>query len=92
MKCEQKTRAQIPLRPTRDEVNQGDRKKIKKLERAVHYAERNIEELENKIADFEKQMAQPGFYEDTKSQKVLEDFNSVKLQLETAMEEWGNSP
>jgi ATP-binding cassette, subfamily F, member 3 len=72
----------------KQESGYGDRKKIKKLERAVQYAERKIEELENKIAEFEKQMADAGFYENPDSQKVLEDFNHTKSELEATMEEW----
>lgn len=70
------------------QMGSGDRKKLKKLERAVQYAERKIEELESKIAAFEKKMGETGFYQSTDSQKVLDDFGDTKRQLETAMEEW----
>ena len=70
------------------EVSYGDRKKIKKLERAVQYAEREIEKLESKIADFEKKMANPGFYVSETSEAVIQKFNETKKDLESAMEEW----
>ena len=70
------------------QLSYDDRKKLKRLERSVQYAERKVEELEAKIANFEKEMAAPGFYESTESENKLKQFSDAKKELENAIEEW----
>ncbi len=65
-----------------------ERKEFKKLERAVKNAEREIESLEAKIVDFEKEMGVDGFYESESSNKVLEAYNETKSKLTQTMDKW----
>ncbi|MEL6866287.1 MAG: hypothetical protein AAFP19_17795 [Bacteroidota bacterium] len=69
-------------------LSQEDRQAKKKWQRAVQYAERKIEKLETEIAQIETQMADPAFYEDPKSQKVLNQYQQLKKDMDQVMEEW----
>lgn len=60
----------------------------KKLLRAVSLAEKKIEKLEIKIADFEKTMGKSDFFQSPDQQTVINKYNEAKTNLDSAMEEW----
>ncbi|MCR9287405.1 MAG: ABC-F family ATP-binding cassette domain-containing protein [Bacteroidetes bacterium] len=60
----------------------------KKLLRAVSLAEKKIEKLETKIADFEKTMGKSDFFQSPDQQTVINKYNEAKTNLDSAMEEW----
>ncbi len=57
-------------------------------QKAVQNAERRVESLESEIARLVKKMGQPGFYESTQADKVLDEHRAKQEELEEAMEEW----
>jgi ATP-binding cassette subfamily F protein 3 len=50
--------------------------------------EKKITQLEQKIEEIENKMAEVGFYEQVESQSVLNKYQQLKLELESAMKEW----
>lgn len=60
----------------------------KKLLRAVKNAEKKIEKLEDEIADIERNMASPTFYEQADSAEIMATYQKKKKEVEVAMEEW----
>jgi protein subunit release factor A len=56
--------------------------------RAVSLAEKKIEKLETKIADFEKTMGKSDFFQSPDQQTVINKYNEAKTNLDSAMEEW----
>lgn len=60
----------------------------KRLTRALSNAEKRVNRIEKEIADFEKQMADPAFYESADVEKVSIDYENKKAELNKAMEEW----
>ena len=69
----------------------------KKIDKKLPYKEQKrldelpllIENFEQKISDFEQQMSEPDFYQDSEqSNKVLAEFESLKKELEQAYSEW----
>ena len=60
----------------------------KALQKKVQNAERKIQDLEKKVTDFEKMMGEDGFYQKADSQQKMNQYKAVKVELETAMEEW----
>ena len=73
---------------TKAELSFEEKKARKKLQRNTQYAERKVEEIEEKIAALEKQMATEGFYESNTVQQVTNEYAQQKKNLEKAMEEW----
>lgn len=68
-------------------------KKAKKLsykdQRRLDELPAIIEKLEQQVANFESEMAQPEFYQDAKlSAEKLAEFDTVKSQLDNAYAEW----
>lgn len=60
----------------------------KQLQRAVSNAEKKVKDLETKIAEFEKKMADPAFFEKPESSAAMKDYDRKKEELELAMLEW----
>ncbi|MEZ4955744.1 MAG: ABC-F family ATP-binding cassette domain-containing protein [Saprospiraceae bacterium] len=60
----------------------------KQLQRAVSNAEKKVKDLETKIAEFEKKMADPSFFEKPESSAAMKDYDRKKEELELAMMEW----
>ena len=60
----------------------------KRLQRAVQNAERKIEKLEEKIAEWDVKMATTEFYEQPDSQKQIEKYQDLKKDLDKAMGDW----
>jgi ATP-binding cassette, subfamily F, member 3 len=60
----------------------------KVLQKRVQNAERNIQELEKKIVNFEKLMGEDGFYQRADADKQLANYNLLKKDLDAAMAEW----
>lgn len=50
--------------------------------------EKRITQLEQKIGEIEYKMAEDGFYDNAESQSVLNQYQQLKLELDTAMKEW----
>ncbi|MEO1626527.1 MAG: ABC-F family ATP-binding cassette domain-containing protein [Bacteroidota bacterium] len=69
-------------------LTEAERQERKKWQRAVQYAERNIEKLEAKIEKIEVQMADPNFYSSPDAEKTLATYKSAQKDLDAAMEEW----
>jgi ATP-binding cassette, subfamily F, member 3 len=69
-------------------ANNGETKDKKKLERVVQTAEKRISELESKIAEFEKLMGQPDFYNRPDSSSHTAKYENVKKELALEMEKW----
>ena len=67
------------------ELNYEDRKQ---LQRTLSNAEKKVEQLEAKIADYESRMALPDFFQRPDYQKVMNDYNKAKEDLDAAMLEW----
>jgi ATP-binding cassette subfamily F protein 3 len=67
------------------EINFEERKKLQK---AVSNAEKKIERLEADLKKIEMQMAVDGFYNKPDANKVTQQYDRVKVELDTAMEEW----
>ncbi len=86
---EMRTKAQNESNDQNNGASQKvDHQQRKKLQRVVQNAEKEVEKLEEKIADFELKMADPAFYEDPNSQKEIEKYKVLKQQLDEAMEKW----
>ncbi len=78
-------KARIELREKTRELD----KSIKRVQNRISKTERNIDELEKKIAAHEDLMNDPTFYtEHPNADKVLHEHAAFKEQLETAMNEW----
>ena len=60
----------------------------KRLQRAVQNAEKKIEKLEGEIAKFEADMADAAFFSRSDAQKLLQQYQGKKQELELAMQEW----
>ncbi len=63
----------------------------KKLLRAVSNAEKKIERLESLIADMEKRMTDPAFYDHADTPAKMQEYGQWKADLEAAMEEWAQA-
>ena len=70
---------------TKKELSYEDRKQ---LQRAVSNAEKKVNRLEERIKNFEVQMADPNFFTKPESQKVSREYAAAKEELEIAMLEW----
>ncbi len=70
------------------ELSKEDKQEQKKLQRSVQYAERKIEQTEEKIVKIEAEMAVVGFYESADSDKVMKKYKETQKELEVAMEQW----
>ena len=60
----------------------------KNLQRIVHKHEKRIADLESELGVFEKQMADPEFYNRTESNDKIKKYNNLKAELETVYAEW----
>ncbi len=60
----------------------------KQLNRAVSNAEKKVERLEREIAQLEEKMADPEFYQSAEAEKITRKHHQKQADLETAMEEW----
>ncbi|MFK8104293.1 MAG: ABC-F family ATP-binding cassette domain-containing protein [Saprospiraceae bacterium] len=83
-----KSKAKKEKAAEKKEMTEAERKEKKKLERAVQNAERKIEDIEAKIAKIEIEMGVEGFYENPDHTKVIEKYQKLKSDLDTAMEAW----
>ena len=70
------------------ELTYEEKKIRKKLQRTAQNAENKISQVEDKITELEKQMAANGFYESVSMQKVMEEYEARKKELESTMESW----
>ena len=70
------------------ELSKEEKQEQKKLQRSVQYAERKIEQTEEKIAKIEADMAVAGFYESADADKIMKQYKEAQKELEVAMEEW----
>ncbi|MEO6190001.1 MAG: ABC-F family ATP-binding cassette domain-containing protein [Saprospiraceae bacterium] len=61
---------------------------IKKNKRKVDHLEQEITKLEQKKIDFEKKMAESGFYSSKDSEKVLNAYTDINKKLSVLNEEW----
>ncbi len=60
----------------------------RQLQRTLSNAEKKVGQLEAKIADFEAKMALSDFFQKPNFQKVMDDYNQAKENLDAAMMEW----
>jgi len=60
----------------------------KKLEKSIQNVERKIEQVEKAIKSLEKEMAEPGFYDDDKSEQTLAKHKEKKAELAKLYERW----
>ena len=60
----------------------------KKLMRAISNSEKKIEQLEEKIAKVEAEMADASFYESPDSEKKMKEYSEMKKELDEVMERW----
>ncbi len=74
--------------PEKKKLSEEDRKRKKKLQNQLGSAERKVEQLEKKIADFEVEMGKTDFYESPNSQETLNKYQASKDDLDKAMEDW----
>jgi DNA repair exonuclease SbcCD ATPase subunit len=58
------------------------------MQRQLSNAEKKVEQLEARISDIEARMALPDFFQKPDHQKVIQEYEAAKSQLETAMAEW----
>lgn len=63
----------------------------KQIQRTVQRTEKRISELEAEIITIEGQMATSDFYEKPESQKVMQQYASLKSELDTVYREWENA-
>jgi ATP-binding cassette subfamily F protein 3 len=64
---------------------------LKQLKSAITKCEKEIEQLENDIKDFDSKLANPEIYEKIMNDKsAFEKYNSSKKQLEEEMKKWEN--
>ncbi len=85
-KSKSKKVAVVPDAPK--ELSKEEKQEQKKLQRSVQYAERKIEQTEEKITKIEAKMAIDGFYESADADKVMKQHKEAQKELEVAMEEW----
>jgi ATP-binding cassette, subfamily F, member 3 len=57
-------------------------------DKQVAQIEKKITQLEQKIAEIEYKMSEDGFYENAESQSVLNQYQQLKNELESAMKDW----
>ncbi|MEY3367010.1 MAG: hypothetical protein RI973_165 [Bacteroidota bacterium] len=60
----------------------------RQMQRQLSNAEKKVEQLEARISDIEARMALPDFFQKPDHQKVIQEYEAAKSQLETAMAEW----
>ena len=60
----------------------------KALQRTVQKHEKRIADLESELGGYEKQMADPEFYNRPESNDKIKKYNSLKAELETVYAEW----
>ncbi|MEL7119557.1 MAG: ABC-F family ATP-binding cassette domain-containing protein [Bacteroidota bacterium] len=60
----------------------------KRLLRSISNAEKKIEQLEEKIAKVEAEMADARFYESPDSEKKMKQYSNMKKELDEVMERW----
>jgi ATP-binding cassette subfamily F protein 3 len=60
----------------------------RQMQRQLSSAEKKVEQLEARISDLEARMALPDFFQKPDHQKVLQEYDTSKSQLESAMTEW----
>ncbi|MBL7782696.1 MAG: ABC-F family ATP-binding cassette domain-containing protein [Saprospiraceae bacterium] len=60
----------------------------KALQRTVQKHEKRIADLESELGVFEKQMADPEFYNRPESNDKIKKYNTLKAELETVYAEW----
>jgi ATP-binding cassette subfamily F protein 3 len=60
----------------------------KNLQRTVHKHEKRIADLESELGGYEKQMADPEFYNRPESNDKIKKYNNLKAELETVYAEW----
>lgn len=65
-----------------------DHAKVKELTKAVKNNERKISQIENDIANLEVKMGANGFYESDGAQKILDQYQDKKKDLEKAYAKW----
>lgn len=80
-KTSEKTKAKAP-KPT---ISYEERKK---LMRAIDRAEKQVEQLEEKIAGFEEKMTDPAFFEQADADEQLKQYGQLKTDLDMAMADW----
>ncbi len=85
---EMATKAKKALEEKSNDKPELDYETKKRLQRAVQNAERKIEKLEEKIAEWDVKMATAEFYEQPDSQKQIEKYQDLKKDLDKAMEDW----
>ena len=60
----------------------------KNLQRTVQKHEKRIADLESELGTYEKQMADPEFYNRPESNDKIKKYNNLKAELETVYAEW----
>lgn len=70
---------------TKKELSYEERRQF---QRTASNAEKKVKKLEEKINNYETQMADPSFFQKPESTAAMKDYNSCKEQLEYAMMEW----
>ncbi|HFA51797.1 MAG TPA: ABC transporter ATP-binding protein [Bacteroidetes bacterium] len=70
---------------TKKELSYEERRQF---QRTASNAEKKVKKLEEKINNYEAQMADPSFFQKPESTAAMKDYNSCKEQLEYAMMEW----
>ncbi len=60
----------------------------KKLKRKINYAERDISKIEEKMAEYKKEMEDPKFFMQADSDDKMKAFGKLEKELESKMEEW----
>ncbi len=78
-------KAVVELSPEEKKARHNQKKQV---QRDLHNAERKVEKMEKKIAEYETQMAAPGFYESAASADTLKAYQQAQADLEIAMEAW----
>ncbi len=79
---------------TNQENGSSERKRVlgheerKQLQRTLAHAEKKVEQLEAKIADFEARLALPDFFKKPNHLEVMGQYNKAKEDLNAAMLEW----
>ncbi len=76
---------QLPSNPKPSALTFEDRKR---LQRAIQNAEKKIEKLEEEIAKFEGDMADPAFFSRPDAQNYLQRYQGKKQELDLAMQDW----
>lgn len=74
------------------EISYEERKALKsqvnKLKNSINKAEQNIERLEKEIKEMDKEMLELDYSDEEKTAKKLSEYEQLKRQLETTMENW----